>query len=190
MCSTDHSRATTTMVATSGQHMCHVSLCTDQQWPAYSVFTVQSHISPSPLCCEVESVERKTVWRQHWRQGVNRVSHSRSAWLRDAGWVRSVGWHLTPHYLLLNSLKGNCQEPVSWRCGWKNREVRHTCWKLLIEGKRVPVHCDGLCQEMVGTVGTTPVREGNRVRLCSDWQKDWLYPISCCFQNVPSSQFG
>ena len=29
-------------------------------------------------------------------------------------------------------------------------------------------------------------RERNRVRFCSDWQKDWLHPISCCLQMCPA----
>lgn len=36
---------------------------------------------------------------------------------------------------------------------------------------------------------TTLVRERNRVRLCLDWQNDWLHPISCCVSNMQSSHF-
>lgn len=153
--------------------MCHLFLCTDQQWPVYSVFTVKSLISPSPLCCAVES---KTVWQQHRK------------WLCSCTFVlaeRWLDWHHMPHYILLNVLKWELPGAGVLEMWMKEKRGEAHLLETADWGKRVPVRC----QEMVGRGGTTPVREGKRVRLCSDWQKDRLHPISCCFQNVPGSQF-
>lgn len=71
---TDHSKANTTIVTTSGQHMCHLFLCTYQQHPAHSVFTARSQISPSLLCCEIETVERTEEKKEFDRSIKNKMS--------------------------------------------------------------------------------------------------------------------
>lgn len=86
-----------------------------------------------------------------------------------------------PHLILLHSLKWSDQELVSWSWWWQKRQVQHTYWELLSEGSMFL----SAAKRWVSTVGTSTVRE--KVRLCSDWQKDRLHPISYSFQKELST---
>lgn len=154
---------------------------------AYSVFTVQSHISPPPsLCREVQPVARKTVWRQHQRRrrivvdGVLRLrefclAQRRSVWESERVTLQTVGF-----------TRGELPETSELEMYTLKGEVQHTFWKLLIKGSALQSAAKSSWIGMVGT-GTTPSRQRNRRRLCLNWQKDWLHPISRRFQDVSLS---
>lgn len=143
---TDHSKANTTIVTTSGQHMCHLFLCTYQQHPAHSVFTARSQISPSLLCCEYETVER-TEEKNKSLTGASKTRCQKQA---------------KAFYLHTSSSAQGCQfgrgrpglnYTLHTAADERKGEVQHTCWKLLIEGKCVPACCGDLCQVI-------PTRDG------------------------------
>lgn len=143
---TDHSKANTTIVTTSGQHMCHLFLCTYQQHPAHSVFTARSQISPSLLCCEIETVERTEEKEEFDRSIKNKMSKTSQSILfahiqlsLEVPVWEGLGRDWITLYILLQMKERG--------------EVQHTCWKLLIEGKCVPACCGDLCQVI-------PTRDG------------------------------
>lgn len=138
---TDHSKANTTIVTTSGQHMCHLFLCTYQQHPAHSVFTARSQISPSLLCCEIETVERTEEKEEFDRSIKNKPKHF-------------ICTHpAQPRGASLGGLRPGLNYTLHTAADERTGEVQHTCWKLLIEGKCVPACCGDLCQVI-------PTRDG------------------------------
>lgn len=158
---TDHSKANTTIVTTSGQHMCHLFLCTYQQHPAHSVLTAQSQISPSLLCCEIETVERTEEKKEFDRSIKNKMSKTSQSILfahiqLSLGmpvW-EGLGRDWITLYILLQMKERERYSTPAGNC-WLRGSVFLPAAVISAKSYR---------QEMVDTVGTTLKRERNRVR--------------------------
>lgn len=174
---TDHSKANTTIVTTSGQHMCHLFLCTYQQHPAHSVFTARSQISPSLLCCEIETVERTEEKEEFDRSIKNKPKHficTHPAQPRGAslGGPRP-GLNYTLH-TAADERTGRGTAHLLETADW-----REVCSCLLRWS--LPSHTDKRWSTQLG-----PPWKERGTGWGLDWQKDWRHPISCYFPNMYS----